>query len=180
MNFQTIPLIFPIFIDLQVVNVASGKLVDTIASWPMTWYVESYVKILKPLDTTSNTYYNIFHFTISGNRDGIGNRIPSLFFKEGSRLYFSIDANDRYNNVQLSYSMVTVPGTKFHVRIEQTLSRLDSEYYTNIFVNHRRRYQSRNANPRNFSNVKVYASSPWLIESKDVFVLQGFKYGRLD
>jgi len=135
------------------------------------------VTILKPLNTA---YYNIFHFTIGADYSQVGDRIATLFIDNGERLLLSIDANNFQNdagNLQSVGSLV--PGTKFHLRIEQAQGS-DSSYYINTYINHQKKHQTLNSVVTSFSNVKVYASNPWYQESEDVFVLQGFKYGGLN
>jgi len=103
---------------------------------------------------------NVIHFTENGNNHAVGSRIPSLwwlnpFGKLEPR--FAVNGNGHYGGITAKkYSL-----NEWHsVEFSQTLK--DGKYIYKVSVNGEDVVGPVvNDQPQVFSNVKVYASSPW-------------------
>jgi len=161
---------------LTVLNAKQGNLLETIPLWPKTWFVETYIRILKPLVLD---YYNVFHFTTSYSNRKYGNRIPLLTINNRNQVRFGLDQNGATDGWRPSVVVALDTGVRVHVRVEQVFNSDVGKYFQKCYVNHILIAVAENVDVRNFQNVKVYVCDLWHHDCTGVFALHGFKYGEI-
>ena len=111
---------------------------------------------------TYNEYYNIIHFTTKVLNDfSPGGRIPAVwFYCEGAdRAKIAVYATVNKTNSGYITSYTHRTGEWISIEIGQTKHL--SEYRYNIKINGNLLRSIVNSSPRDFPNVKVYASDDW-------------------
>ena len=117
------------FAELTIINGQQGNLVETISLWPKTWFVESYVKILSPLE---ESYYNVLHFTTGRNHGDYGSRVPSLFINRNNIFNFALDKDSQSSIWKPQFPMNLDAGARFHFRVEQVYDSNSSAYILSL------------------------------------------------
>ena len=133
-----------------------SRLIATRKTLPRGW---SLSVTINPYGTVDG-WSNILHATIGKNDQRYGDRTPGIWFiPKTTKLHICSAVNGK-----LSYWVDThaIPLHKNSlIRIEQSQSRENHQYYYQIFINEKRVCNILNKNPQSFNNVKYYASDPW-------------------
>ena len=110
----------------------------------------------------SNDWYNIFHATISGNRDVYGSRVPGIWihYIDGNILVHIASSV----NGEISYNYKTPPSPiqlKKWVTINISQTKVGDVYQYKMSMNGEVMKMANNTQPQEFLNVKIYISDPW-------------------
>ena len=118
-----------------------------------------------PLVYIHNDWYNIIHFTINQNDNEVGDRIPAVWthFNKGTstrRALHICSGIDNNKNHCVDSPYVEVK--KWHrIEISQRYEGHERKTVYTVSVDGRLIEALINNKPREFQNVKVYASDPW-------------------
>merc|ERR1719450_223965 len=135
-----------------------------------------------PTSFPRGSWTSIFHMTISGNIDKYGSHIPGIWFGPLSRpatknrilVCNAINGNKNY----CAWTPYLPLNRWAKVGVRQQLE--GSSYVYRVFVNGEEVFKKVNTQPREFHNVKVYASDPWYVAQrgyiKDVQISQKSSY----
>ena len=131
------------------------KLFTTIPRLSTEWFISFDLTIF----STQDYFINLIRFTIGGNNNQHGDRIPAVFQNPGSRkLHFTSSIGDRrnyvFNSEELSFNV------KHHIEIDQTYYG-NSIYRFNVEINGQNVLSTINSKARQFYNVQIWASDPW-------------------
>jgi len=165
-----------VFVEMTVTNAQKNNLLEIIPLWPKTWFVETYIKLLKPLE---ESYHNVFHFTTGNNWQEYGSRVPSFFIYQSNKGKFAIDKDGSTSIWNPEFPMTLDTGVRFHVRVEQVFDSTTSQYKIKCYLNHALFDSTINNDARDFQNMKVFACDVWHYSCTGVFDLYGFKYGAI-
>ena len=110
-----------------------------------------------------NGWYNIFHATISGNSDVYGCRIPGIVIKYTNGNMFIHISSAINGNMDFSYDtpITPVPLNKW-ITINVSQTKVNDAYHYKIEMDGELVYTVENRQPREFQNVKIYISNPWI------------------
>ena len=111
---------------------------------------------------STSGWHNIYHATISGNRDVYGSRIPGIWINHDNgtihtRVCFAIDDNMGYfhdsptTSIQLNQWIAII--------VSQT--KVGGDYYFKYEMNGKAISTKKNTKPQQYENVKIYISDPW-------------------
>ena len=158
----------------QVMTVSKGKLLETLPKWGRLYTVEADITVNK-LPSASAVWANIFHFTINKNIGTNGDRIPLVLVNKDKYFYISTDLNGKVDKGTFKFNFDMYK--KYHLKIEQFQK--DGKIMYQVMINGKTEYSAENTDPKDFENVKVFASDPW----HDAFtseygILENFKYSR--
>ena len=98
---------------------------------------------------------SIIHFTIGGDNDQIGDRIPAVFWSPLQLLLFASAVNDTTDNYEIAIQLNRVYKIEVHQRY---ISNGNYRYFIEIDGEE---VHSVNTKARQFYNVLVYTSNPW-------------------
>ena len=152
------------------ISVSKGNLLETLPKWGSIFTVEADITVTK---LPSSNWANIFHFTINKNIGNNGDRIPVVLANKDKYFYISTDLNGKVDKGTLKFNYDI--GKKYHLKIEQFQK--DDKVMYQVMINGKTEYSAENTDPKDFENVKVFASDPW----HDAFtseygILENFKY----
>ena len=162
-------------LGFPLIDAKTGHLYDTILVWPKTWYVEAHIE----LQATANGFFSLFHFTTGSDHGINGYRYPGIWLQTSSYILFIADTDGVSNDFQNYYSTNAIPGTTYHIRVEQVFNLTKSKYLVRFYVDRLLIDEKENSQPKEYQNVKVYTCDPWYGSCDGKFVMYGFKYGPL-
>ena len=130
-------------------------MVEECQNWGEQFKIEFDIKITK-LPTITR---NVLHFT-ANDKDCCdnGNRIPAVYVL-GDKLKVISSISGNYNYEAVSFACVLEQ--MYHVIIQQYKG-LTDDYWFEIIIDDESKFKIQNKFQRSFSNVKFYASNPWL------------------
>ena len=133
-----------------------SNLLTTLPTLPREWMVEF---LFKPTNYDNPDWTSIFHMTIGGNHENLGDRNPAVFFHpsqdQGLVIVYSLN-NDKDQQIHLPTPTID-KWTK--IRMFQKIE--DGNTKIKLFINDKEMLSAVNYKPTSFENVKVYASDPW-------------------
>jgi len=137
-------------------TMTKNNLLTTLPTLPREWMVEF---LFKPTNYDNPDWTSIFHMTIGGNQENLGDRIPAVFFHpsqdQGLVIVYSLN-NDMNQQIHLPTPTID-KWTK--IRMFQKIE--DGNTKIKLFINDKEMLSALNYKPTSFENVKVYASDPW-------------------
>ena len=149
-------------------------MLETLPKWGRLYTVEADITVNK-LPSASAVWANIFHFTINKNIGTNGDRIPLVLVNKDKYFYISTDLNGKVDKGTLKFNYDI--GKKYHLKIEQFQK--DGKIMYQVMINGKTEYSAENTDPKDFENVKVFASDPWFTSfTSEYGILENFKYSR--
>ncbi|XP_065671478.1 uncharacterized protein LOC136089419 isoform X2 [Hydra vulgaris] len=142
--------------DLKESVLETNNLIATLPSLQKSYSVSFKIK---PKSYKTMVYSSVIHLTIGGNKGNDGDRTPGVWFSNdglGSLLIVSSVNGD------VDYSYFTQPlqlNEWSSIRISQF--QINEVYMYALYFNGSIIYSIKNAQPKEFSNVYVYAADPW-------------------
>jgi len=122
----------------------------TIERLAKDWTVSVDIK----LDSKTNGWTNLFHFTDNGNCCGKGDRSPAVFiYSQSSRMLIQSQHHSSGN--------IELPLQKWANLKMQQKKETDGSYYFYIYLDNVQRYKRRTYHTAEYQGVKVYTSDPW-------------------
>ena len=107
-------------------------------------------------------WYSIYHATVSGNVDVYGSRVPGIWIntRNGTMCTGVYSAVGKYRSYYHKTPFNPIKLNKWiEINVSQTKVGGDDQYI--IEMNEEVVRTVKNANPRQFENVKIYISDPW-------------------
>ena len=142
------------FFDTET-TIARDTLLDTVPVLCKQYEVEFEVLL-----TTLGNMANIIHLTIGGNGDQYGDRTPGVWLYQKGKLRIDSAVNgDHKYTYKPSTNLVAGQWIKFNIAQVRLVS---GEYQFTIQLDGKEVHRVKNTDAREFKNVKIYASSPWL------------------
>ena len=106
--------------------------------------------------TFPSGYKNVFHMTIGNDCCSIGDRVPGVWVINNEVLIaFAIGGN---GNFYKNFAIEKNTWTEIDVSQKQSM---DGQYRYTIMINGEEKFTIVNTDPREFNNVKLFASDPW-------------------
>ena len=103
----------------------------------------------------------VLQITIGGKSENIGDRTPSLWIHRTRGVYIVTTLNGEAN-VGKFFAKKKPPIGEW-TRIEISQAKQDSDYMFSLTIGDEKVWSVANSKPQDFSDVKVYASSPWYV-----------------
>jgi len=122
--------------------------------------------------STRQGFTNLVHFTCGSNSTRIGDRIPAIWFHQGQDRLHIVTAIDNNKNYSFNGSSPLKLGlTK--IRMIQRPDANGKWYFAAVVDNNGQRigFKRRQGTPRDFKDVKVYASDPWYVPADNAHIL---------
>lgn len=112
-----------------------------------------------PKSYNQRGYAQVLQMTVGGKSGNVGDRTPSLWLHKTRGVYIVTTLNGRAN-VGKFFSNMKPPVGEW-TRIEISQAKQDSSYTFSLTIGGEEVWSVANSKPEEFSDVKVYASSPW-------------------
>ena len=103
----------------------------------------------------------VLQITRGGKSENIGDRTPSLWIHRTRGVYIVTTLNGEAN-VGKFFAKKKPPIGEW-TRIEISQAKQDSDYMFSLTIGDEKVWSVANSKPQDFSDVKVYASSPWYV-----------------
>jgi hypothetical protein len=154
----------PIFTIEDPFNLTANTLLTTLPSLPLEWMVEFQ---LKPTNFDHPDWVSIFHMTIGGDFDNIGDRTPAVFFHPNDGLRINSDVSNQHSNFLRDFPAPPI-GEWTKIQISQEL--VNHEFKYRISINENKKFAVGvcvcvwgvdNSKADGFKKVKVFAADPW-------------------
>ena len=129
-------------------SITNSNVVKTYQNWGDEFKICFSITVLK------NDYYDIFHFSAGGGGVAYGDRIPWV------GVYYSQILIDSAVNGYLRTGFDYVLGKQHQITIQQFKDG-DGKYQYEVIVDGVSKVKIENTQAESFSNVKLYAGSPW-------------------
>ena len=130
------------------------NLLTTLPILPSEWMVEF---MFKPTNYDNPGWTSIFHMTIGGNAENLGDRNPAVFFNPSRGLMIVNSLNDNKDD----YIDLPAPTIDKWTKIRMSQEIENGNTKVKVFINDKEMFRALNYKPTSFENVKVYASDPW-------------------
>ena len=111
--------------------------------------------------STYRSYASVLHLTIGGKSGAVGDRTPSIWFHRTVGVYIVTTLNGVANAGQKFKKHKPPIGEWTTFEISQT--RKGSTHVFSVRIAGEEVWSEENSTPQEFSDVKVYASSPWYL-----------------
>ena len=112
---------------------------------------------LKPMGYNYNSYANVLHMTTSANNKNIvGYQTPALWIHGSRGVYIGTALNGKADDGKLFKTKK--PPIDEWTRVEISQVKHGSKYIFSLVIKGEKLWSVENTNPRQFSNVRVYAS----------------------
>merc|ERR1711962_1365931 len=135
-------------------TLTEGNLLTTLPTLPREWMVEF---LFKPTNYDNPNWTSIFHMTLGGNGENLGDRNPAVFVHPSRGLVVAHSLNDNVDDyIDLPYPPID-EWTK--IRMSQEIENENTK--VKIFINDKEMFSAVNSKPTSFENVNVYASGTW-------------------
>ena len=131
-----------------------SNLLTTLPTLPREWMVEF---LFKPTNYDNPNWTSIFHMTIGGNGDNLGDRNPAVFVYPGRGLVVANSLNDNADD----WIDIPAPPIDEWTKIRMSQEIENGNTKVKLFINDKEMLSAVNYKPTSFENVKVYASDPW-------------------
>merc|ERR1712136_505445 len=121
---------------------------------------------------TNQGWSNLIHFTCGSNCSKIGDRIPAIWFHPGQdKLHIKHCIDDNYNHTFNGSSPLKLGLTKIHMTQKPDAN--GKWCFSAVVDNNgqKKMYKCHQGTPRDFKNVKVYASDPWYEPADNAHIL---------
>ena len=105
-------------------------------------------------------YLQIFQMTIGGKTGNVGDRTPSLWIHSTRGVYIATTLNGR---ASVGKFFRGFPPVGEWTSIEISQAKQDFSYIFSVTIGGEEIWSVANSKPEEFSDVKVYASSPWYL-----------------
>jgi len=135
-------------------TLTKSNLLTTLPTLPREWMVEF---MFKPTNYDNPDWTSIFHMTIGGNYENLGDRNPAVFFHPSAGLMISYTLND-IKNQQIHFPAPTIDKW---TKIRMFQKNENGNTKIKLFIDNKEMFRAVNSKPTSFENVKVYASDPW-------------------
>ena len=130
------------------------NLLTTLPILPSEWMVEF---MFKPTNYDNPGWTSIFHMTIGGNGDNLGDRNPEVFVNPGRGLVVANSLNDNADD----WIDIPAPPIDEWTKIRMSQEIENGNTKVKLFINDKEMFSAVNSKPISFENVKVYASGTW-------------------
>ena len=107
----------------------------------------------------ASSYSQVVQITKGGKSGQIGDRTPSLWFHKGRGVYLATTLSGKANVGKFFRNSLPRVGEWTRLVISQ--AKVGSKYIFSLILAGKELWSAENLRPLEFSNVKVYASSPW-------------------
>ena len=124
----------------------------TLPSLKTQWRVSL---LFKP--TSYPGWTSCLHLTIGGDKEQYGDRTPAIIFEPGKMGIASAINGD----LGLKYKTADLPIVHTWTAIQVVQEIVDEKFIYSIKVVDKKVFSVENTDPREFTEVKVYASNPW-------------------
>ena len=104
-------------------------------------------------------YAQILQLTIGSKSGSIGDRTPALWIHKSRGVYLVTTLNGKPNAGK--YFRTSKPSINAWNTVEIAQVKTGSNYIFSLVINNKTLWSVKNTDPREFSSVKVFASSPW-------------------
>ena len=135
-----------------------NSLLTTLPTLAKEWKVSFEIN---PKSYNYRGYAQVLQMTIGGKNGNVGDRTPSLWIHRTRGVYI-ITTLDGRANVGKSFSKKKPPIGQW-TRIQISQAKQDSSYMFSLTIGGETVWSVANSKPEEFSDVKVYASSPWYV-----------------
>jgi len=135
-------------------TLTKSNLLTTLPTLPREWMVEF---LFKPTNLDNPDWTSIFHMTIGGNYENLGDRNPAVFFHPSAGLMISYTLND-IKNQQIHFPAPTIDKW---TKIRMFQKNENGNTKVKLFIDNKEMLSAVSSKPTSFENVKVYASDPW-------------------
>ena len=115
----------------------------------------------RPGSYLQRSYAQVLHMTIGGKSGNIGDRTPALWIHRTSGVYLTTTLNGRANVGRL-FRTIKPPVNEWS-RVEISQDKKGSKYMFSFKINGETLWSVENKEPREFSDVKVFAASGWYV-----------------
>ena len=134
-----------------------STLLTTLATLAKEWRVTLQFRPTKYI-IGSGGWTSVLHLTIGGDNVEHGDMTPGIFLEKGEALsiWSSVNENHRYSSQGLE-----LPPIGNWTKIEVGQREEDGEFTFYISIDAKEVLSAKNNKPREFHDVKVYASDPW-------------------
>ena len=113
--------------------------------------------LFKPTNLDNPDWTSIFHMTIGGNAENLGDRNPAVFFRPSEGLMIVYSLNE-YKNKEIHFPAPTIDKW---TKIRMFQKNENGNTKIKLFIDNKEMFRAVNSKPTSFENVKVYASDPW-------------------
>ena len=114
---------------------------------------------IKPENYTHRSYGQVIHLTQGEQFGHVGDRTPALWFHKSRGVYLVTTLNGQANVGKFFRNSLPTPGVWTRFEISQT--KVGSSYIFSLYIAGEEVWSVTNTKPREFSDIKVYAASPW-------------------
>ena len=134
-----------------------STLLTTLPTLAKEWRVSFEIN---PKSYTYRSYAQVLQMTIGGKSGNIGDRTPSLWFHKTRGVYIVTTLNGRAN---VGKFLKPLPPAGEWTTIEIMQAKENSNYMFSLTIGGDRVWSVANSKPEEFSDVEVYASTPWYV-----------------
>ena len=113
--------------------------------------------MFKPTNYDNPGWTSIFHMTIGGNAENLGDRNPAVFFNPSRGLMIVNSLNDNKDD----YIDLPAPSIDEWTKIRMSQEIENGKTKVKVFINDEKMLSAVNSKPISFENMKVYASGTW-------------------
>ena len=139
-------------------TLTKSNLLTTLPVLPREWKVD--FMFMPTLVTNTEDYKSILHLTDKEEKNtaSYGGRVPALWLHDNGALHIECAQNN--TGTFWDFSVPNPPVGKW-TQITITQEILSEKSWYRVFIDRVERYKTRNAQDREFSDVRVFASNPW-------------------
>ena len=139
----------------QVHQLKRSSLLGTLPTLGMEWILSF---DFRPTDYSFKGWTSLVHMTIGSNSGNYGDRTPAIFFHPTQGMHVTSAINGNKNWVK---NVAPPPPIGEWTTLSVSQKSSGGKYFYSIQVGGQEIFSVENTQPREFSNVKVYASDPW-------------------
>ena len=138
-------------------SLASSSLLAILPTLAKEWRLAFDFKPTEYLDA----WASVLQLTTGGKVGQHGDRTPTIFLRKNQRVLIASSVGGVYNYDPLTKSKAGLPPLGEWSRMEVGQREEDGEFTFYISLYGEQVHYTRNRQPREFTNVKIYASNPW-------------------
>ena len=138
-------------------SLASSSLLAILPTLAKEWRLALQIRPTSYLDT----WASVLQLTTGGKVGQHGDRTPAIFFRKNERVLISSSCGGVPNYQPLTKEKAALPPLREWSEIEVGQREEDGEFTFYISLYGEQVHYTRNSQPREFTNVKIYASNPW-------------------
>ena len=117
---------------------------------------------LNPSSYVYNGFAQILHLTTGGKYGKFGDRTPALWIHKSKGVYISTYLNGKPHAVG-KYFPTKKPTINEWTKVEMSQAKIGPKYMFSLTIKGETVWHVENTDPRQFSDVLVYTSSPWYV-----------------